>query len=77
MTQTEKRLLSLAELIGAYMDYKEEGNDIVTEALEDKMLKDSLSIQTEFQKKTETDGRKNPVRSSGVKKPVQPHPSEV
>lgn len=64
MTQTEKRLLSIAELIGAYLDSQTEGNDIVTEALSDKMLKDSLSIQKEFENKVKTDGRKNPVRKA-------------
>lgn len=64
MTQTEKRLLSLAELIGAYLDSQTEGNNIVTEALSDKMLKDSLAIQTEFEKKVKTDGRKNPTKKA-------------
>lgn len=65
MTQTEKRLLNLADLVIEYLTAEK---PIVRQALDNMLHVDAMAIHMEFQEKVKTDGRKNPAK----KKDTQP-----
>ena len=56
MTSTEKRLFAFAKLVNTFANSI--GNEIIRDALNDKMISESMNILTEFAEKEKNDGRK-------------------